>query len=79
MSNMPIIVVDIPPATLVALTRTNTWITNDEAWKLISPGFNNHIYAQQVRDAVATRKEDGFPFILLYASREERALLLQLC
>ncbi|SJL11916.1 uncharacterized protein ARMOST_15330 [Armillaria ostoyae] len=78
MSNMPIIVVDIPPATLVALTRTNTWITNDEAWKLISPGFNNHIYAQQVRDAVATRKEDGFPFILLYASREERALLLQL-
>ncbi|KAK0438425.1 kinase-like domain-containing protein [Armillaria borealis] len=79
MSNMPIIVVDIPPATLVALTRTNTWITNDEAWKLISPGFNNHIYAQQVRDAVATRKEDGFPFILLYASREERGLLLQLC
>ncbi|KAK0199520.1 kinase-like domain-containing protein [Desarmillaria ectypa] len=79
MSNMPMIVVDIPPTTLVALTRNNTWITNDEAWKLISPGFNNYTYAQQVRDAVTKRKEDGFPFILLYASREERALLLQLC
>ncbi|KAG7440064.1 Serine/threonine-protein kinase [Guyanagaster necrorhizus] len=77
-SNMPMLVVDIPPAMLVTLTRTNTWITSDEAWKLISPGFNSHVYAQQVRDAVAKRKEDGFPFILLYAAREERALLLQL-
>ena len=75
---MPMLVVDLAPAILTALAKSSTWITDDEAWKLLSPSFNNHTYAQQVRDAVAKRKADGFPFILLYATIEERATLLQL-
>lgn len=75
---MPMLVVDIPPASLALLAKSSTWITDDDAWKSISGTFINHIYAQQVRDAVAKRKADGYPFILLYATREERATLLQL-
>ncbi|KAF8920390.1 hypothetical protein CPB85DRAFT_1429191 [Mucidula mucida] len=77
-NNMPMLVVDIPPASLALLAKSSTWITDDDAWKSISGTFINHIYAQQVRDAVAKRKADGYPFILLYATREERATLLQL-
>ncbi|KIY67256.1 Serine/threonine-protein kinase [Cylindrobasidium torrendii FP15055 ss-10] len=77
-SNIPMMVVDLTPACLATMTRSAAWITDDDAWKTVAPHFSSHTYAQQVRDAVAKRQEDGFQFLLLYATREERMTLLQL-
>ena len=72
--------IDVPPAIFDLMTRSNTWITDDDAWKAIATGFPtaHAAYAQQIRDAVVKRKADGLRFILLFAVREEKVQLLSL-
>jgi translation initiation factor 2-alpha kinase 4 len=76
---MPVLAIDVPPPVFEAITKSSTWVTDDEVWRPISSAFptQQSAYAQHVREAVAKRKADHH-FILLFAVREERAQLLSL-
>ncbi|TFY77050.1 hypothetical protein EWM64_g6962 [Hericium alpestre] len=77
-SGIPVVAVDVPAATFYALTKSSSWVTEDDAWKAISATFPTQYagYASQVREAVARKRADGHRFILLFAAREERVHLL---
>ena len=79
-TGMPTLAVDLPAAVFDAMVRSSQWITDEEAWRGIMSLFptQHSAYAQQVREAAAKRKEEGFAYILLYAVREDRIQLLAL-
>ena len=79
-NGMPVLVVDVTPVQFEAMTRTSTWITEEEAWKSLSALFQQSQmnYALTVRDAAVKRKAEGHAYILLYAVREVRAQLLSI-
>ncbi|KAL1666492.1 hypothetical protein GGF50DRAFT_113198 [Schizophyllum commune] len=79
-TGMPTLAVDLPAAVFDAMVRSSQWITDEEAWRGIMSLFptQHSAYAQQVREAAAKRKEEGYAYILLYAVREDRIQLLAL-
>ncbi|KIK54868.1 hypothetical protein GYMLUDRAFT_206162 [Collybiopsis luxurians FD-317 M1] len=77
-NGMPVVAVDISSSLFDALTRNAAWLTDEEAWKTIVGEFSTAGYAQQVRDAVAKKKNEGNSWILLVGVKEERAGLLNL-
>ncbi|KAH7923751.1 Serine/threonine-protein kinase [Leucogyrophana mollusca] len=79
-NGMPTLVIDVPPAVFDYLAKSPAWLTDEEAWRAITTSISplHNAYAQQVREAAAKRKADGYPFLLLYAAREERVQLLTL-
>jgi eukaryotic translation initiation factor 2-alpha kinase 4 len=79
-NGMPILAVDVPTSLFDAMTKTTGWTTDDEAWRNIISSFapSHSAYAGQVREAVGKRRTDGYPFLLLFAVREERIHLLSL-
>ncbi|KAI5119391.1 hypothetical protein M0805_005934 [Coniferiporia weirii] len=74
----PMLAIDVPPGVFDALARSDAWVTDDDVWRSIVPGFpTQHMtYANQIRDAVARRKSDGAEFLILFAVKEERVALL---
>jgi len=79
-SGLPILAVDVPPPVFDAMTRSGSWITDEEAWKTVlsaSPAQNT-AYAQHIREAAAKRRTEGHRFLILFAVREERIQLLTL-
>ncbi|KAJ7070074.1 hypothetical protein C8F01DRAFT_1115157 [Mycena amicta] len=79
-AGMPILAVDVPPAVFAAMITSETWLMDEEAWKVLAGMFpvQQWAYAQQVREAVLKRKAEGHAYILLFAVREERMQLLKL-
>lgn len=79
-SGLPILAVDVPTSLFDAMMKSTTWITDDEAWKVIIGSFapSHSAYAWQLREAVGKKKSDGYQFVLLFAVREERVHLLTL-
>ncbi|KAL4251194.1 non-specific serine/threonine protein kinase [Abortiporus biennis] len=79
-SGMPVIAIDVPSTVFEEMTKNSSWVTDEDPWKSILTGFPTlHTqYAQQIRDAVRKRKDDGLKFVILFAVREERASLLVL-
>ncbi|KAI0320013.1 hypothetical protein OF83DRAFT_1275377 [Amylostereum chailletii] len=79
-SGIPVISVDLPASTFELMCKSSTWVTDDDAWKLIAAAFPlpHTGYSAQVRDAVLRRRTDGHRFILLFAVRDERVHLLTL-
>ncbi len=75
---LPLIAVDVSTTIFESLTKNDSWVMDDEAWRPIAAGFPtpHAAYANVVREAVAKRKEDGCKFVLLFAVREERVALL---
>ena len=71
---------DVPPLIFDAMTRSGSWITDEEAWKIVLNTFpaQNTAYAQQIREAAAKRRAEGHRFLILFAVREERVQLLAL-
>lgn len=62
------------------MTRSGSWIADEEAWKIVLNMFpaQNTAYAQQIREAVAKRRTEGQRFLILFAVREERVQILAL-
>ncbi|KAG0696775.1 hypothetical protein DFH29DRAFT_949716 [Suillus ampliporus] len=79
-NGLPTLAVDVPNAVFDTLSKNASWITDEEAWKGIAASMPTvHMaYAQQIREAAAKRKAEGFPYLLLYATREERMQILTL-
>ncbi|KAG2338792.1 hypothetical protein BDR05DRAFT_984599 [Suillus weaverae] len=79
-NGLPMLVVDVPNAVFDTLMKNASWITDEETWKGITASMPTvHMaYAQQIREAAAKRKAEGFPYLLLYATREERMQILTL-
>ncbi|KAG2137935.1 kinase-like domain-containing protein [Suillus clintonianus] len=79
-NGLPMLAVDVPNAVFDTLIKNASWITDEEAWKGITTFMPTiHMaYAQQIREAAAKRKAEGFPYLLLYATREERMQILTL-
>ena len=79
-NGMPVLVVDVTPAQFEVMTRTSTWIVEEEAWKSLSALFQQSQmnYALTVREAAIKRKAEGHSYILLFAVREDRAQLLSI-
>ncbi|EJC97866.1 uncharacterized protein FOMMEDRAFT_143407 [Fomitiporia mediterranea MF3/22] len=77
---LPALAIDVPPTVFDALSRSDTWIADDDAWRAILPGFpTQHIsYANQIREAVSRRKSEGVDLLMLFAVKEERMALLNL-
>lgn len=72
--------IDVPSTVFDALVRSSNWIHDEDIWKTIvasMPALQT-AYAFQLREAVAKRKAEGHPFIILYATREERIQVLSL-
>lgn len=79
-NGVPMIVIDVPSTVFDSLVKSSSWIHDDEAWKTIvasMPALQS-AYSNQVREAVIRRKSEGHPFVMLYATREERMQLLSL-
>ncbi|KAG8220630.1 kinase-like domain-containing protein [Butyriboletus roseoflavus] len=79
-SGIPMLAIDVPSAVYDSLVRSPNWIHDDDVWKTIVSSMPTlqTAYAFQLREAVAKRKAEGHPFILLYATREERIQVLDL-
>ncbi|TFK64222.1 kinase-like protein [Pluteus cervinus] len=77
---MPFIAVDVPPNVFEMMTRSSTWITDDEVWKGIVSAFppGSGPYAQQIREAVAKWKAEKKNWVILNAVREDRVQILSL-
>jgi eukaryotic translation initiation factor 2-alpha kinase 4 len=76
---MPTVVVDVPPNVYDAMIRSSAWLTEDEPWKGLLAMFPGpSAYPNQIREALLAKKEEGYPFVMLYASREHRMQLVQL-
>lgn len=79
-SGIPMLAIDVPSAVFDILVRSSNWIQDEDAWKTIvasMPALQT-AYALQLREAVAKRKAEGHPFVILYATREERIQILGL-
>jgi translation initiation factor 2-alpha kinase 4 len=77
-SGIPTIAIDVPNSVFESLTKSSSWLTEEEAWKTISNMFGNPTYAQLVREAVLKKRSEGHKFALLFAVREEHLQILQL-
>ncbi|KAJ6576175.1 hypothetical protein DFH09DRAFT_1454036, partial [Mycena vulgaris] len=79
-AGMPILAVDVLPYVFDAMIKSSTWLTDEEIWKALAATFpvQQWAYAQQIREAAVKRKAEGYPYILLFAVREERVQLLKL-
>ncbi|KAJ7488435.1 kinase-like domain-containing protein [Mycena latifolia] len=79
-AGMPILAVDVLPGVFDAMTKSPAWLADEEVWKALSSAFpvQQWAYAQQIREAAAKRKAEGYAYILLFAVREERVQLLKL-
>jgi translation initiation factor 2-alpha kinase 4 len=79
-NGLPMLAVDVPNAVFDTLMKNASWITDEETWKGITASMPTvyMAYAQQIREAAAKRKVEGFPYLLLYATREERMQILTL-
>ena len=79
-NGMPVLVVDVTPTQFEAMTRSSSWITEEEAWKSLSSLFqpSQMNYALTVREGAIKRKAEGHSYILLFAVREDRAQLLSI-
>lgn len=77
---MPMIAVDMPPAAFDSISRNNQWLTDDDVWRYTIVGIfaQQTVYANQIRDAVLRKKEEGAEFVLLFSVKEERVSLLSL-
>lgn len=77
---MPMLAVDVPTSVFDAMTRSSSWISDEDQWRSILAEFptQHSAYANQVREAVVKRKSDGHYFILLFGVKEERIHLLNL-
>lgn len=76
---MPTVVVDVPTNVYDAMTRSSAWLTDEEAWRallVLFPGPT--VYPSQIRETLLAKKEEGYPFVMLFASREHRMQLVQL-
>ncbi|KAF9218926.1 Serine/threonine-protein kinase [Gyrodon lividus] len=79
-NGLPMLVIDVPSTVFDNLVRSSNWINDEDAWKAIvasMPALQT-AYAYQVREAAAKRQAEGHPFIILYATREERIQVLSL-
>ena len=76
-SGLSILAVDVPP---LFFARSGSWITDEEAWKIVLNTFpaQNTAYAQQICEAIAKRCAEGRRFLILSAVREEIVQLLTL-
>lgn len=72
---MPTIVVDVLPEIFDRMIRHSSWVTDDEAWKVVCNGV---ALPSTIREVVTKRKSEGWHFVLLYLKREDRIQLLQL-
>ncbi|KIJ97967.1 hypothetical protein K443DRAFT_104703 [Laccaria amethystina LaAM-08-1] len=79
-TGIPTLAIDVAPAIFDAMVKSQSWITDEDAWKPIVAAFptQHSAYAQQLREAILKRRSEGHPFILLFAVREERIQLLTL-
>ncbi|KAI9461114.1 hypothetical protein HD554DRAFT_2206776 [Boletus coccyginus] len=79
-NGVPMLAIDVPSAVFDTLVRSSNWIHDEDVWKTIvasMPALQT-AYASQLREAVAKRKAEGHPFVILYATREERIQVLSL-
>ncbi|KAJ7121639.1 hypothetical protein C8R44DRAFT_622584 [Mycena epipterygia] len=76
-AGMPILAVDVLPAVFDAMIKSTAWLTDEEIWNLEGAG-GGWAYARQVCEAAMKCKAEGYPYILLFAVREERVQLLKL-
>jgi translation initiation factor 2-alpha kinase 4 len=72
------VAIDAPVEVFDAMARNDKWVENDEAWRTIAQGFPTQYsgYANQVREVVLRKKEDGVQFLLLFSVKEERMALI---
>ncbi|KAF8124132.1 kinase-like domain-containing protein [Boletus edulis] len=79
-NGVPMLAVDVPSAVFDMLVRNSNWLHDEDVWKTIAASMPalQTAYAIQLREAVAKRKVEGHPFIILYATREERIQVLSL-
>ncbi|KAJ3517042.1 hypothetical protein NLJ89_g752 [Agrocybe chaxingu] len=79
-SGISVLAVDVTPAHFDALIKNSNWITDEEAWKVMSAMFppQHSEYAPQVREAALKRKLEGDAYVLMFNVREERAQILSL-
>jgi eukaryotic translation initiation factor 2-alpha kinase 4 len=79
-NGMPVLVVDVTPTQFEVMTRSSSWIIEEEAWKSLSALFqpSQMTYALTVREGAIKRKAEGHSYILLFAVREDRAQLLSI-
>ncbi|KIY47671.1 kinase-like protein [Fistulina hepatica ATCC 64428] len=76
---IPTLAVDVPAPVFDGMVRQSGWISDDDVWRALVTGQDIHpMYAQQVREAVATRKSEGLSYIFLYAVREDKIQVLSL-
>ena len=79
-SGLPVLGVDVPTPVFEGMTKNSNWVTDEDTWKTLLSEFTpqHTSYAHQVRDAVQKRREDGLKFLVLFAVREEKGVLLTL-
>jgi translation initiation factor 2-alpha kinase 4 len=81
-TNMPVLAVDVSLTHFEAMIRHPSWITDEEAWKVLNASFPNPPgypgYHYSIREAVQRRKSEGHAYLLLFAVREDRVQLLSL-
>ncbi|KAL6299472.1 kinase-like domain-containing protein [Sparassis latifolia] len=79
-AGLPTLAVDIPLTVFEEMAKSNAWIADEDAWKVIATAFPPQLtlYAHQIRDAVLKRKADGHQFLLLFTVRDENVHLLTL-
>lgn len=77
-SGIPVLAIDVPGTVFDLLSKSASWVTDDDAWKIVTTTFptQNTGYAVQVREAAARKRADGHRFVLLFAVRDERVHLL---
>lgn len=78
--SIPMLAVDVVPTVFEAMAQSNSWVSDDEAWRAIVQRFPTpHMgYASQVHEAVMARKEEGAEFLLLFSCKDERTALVNL-
>lgn len=78
--SVPTIAIDVPPAVFDSISRSDAWLTDDEAWRTILPAFpTQHMgYANQIRETILRKSDEGAEMIVLFSVKEERVGLLTL-
>ena len=81
-SGLRTLAIDVPIQTFEAMAKNAAWTREEDhdAWKSVLTSFppQQTAYANQIRDAIARRRDEGCKFILLFAVRGERVCLLDL-
>ncbi|KZT71101.1 Serine/threonine-protein kinase [Daedalea quercina L-15889] len=79
-SGMPTLAIDVPASVFDDLSKNASWVIDEEAWKAIIAALPAQYvtYANQIRDTVSRKKEDGQKYLLLFAVKDERVSLLTL-